>query len=354
MNDARMNQDDSAPQNRLPAAAAPPNPIGVVVIGRNEGTRLTSCLRSLRPFAERTVYVDSGSTDDSVSVARSLGVHTLQLDPARPFSAARARNEGFELLLKLFPDLQYVQFMDGDCEVAMEWPLQAAQFLRTRPDVGVVWGGQREKYPRRTLYNHLCDLEWQQGPRGEALECGGNALMRVQAFRAVRGYRSDLICGEEPELCVRLRRAGWRIWRLEAPMAKHDAAMVHFRQWWRRMRRGGYAFAQGAHLHGASPERLWISQARRAWLWGLCVPLAVILGAALFGPAALLLLLAYPLQIGRIALRDRGGDPGRRGSADRWLYATAVVLAKFPELLGHLSFRVHALTRVPARLIEYK
>lgn len=347
---------DNGPGTRSTAPAVPTeaHPLGIVVIGRNEGARLLGCLQSLRSFAARAVYVDSGSSDESVSISRALGIPTLELDPSRPFTAARARNEGFELLLKLYPHLQYVQFVDGDCEVAAEWPRQAAQFMATRPDVGVVWGGQREKYPGRTLYNHLCDLEWQQGPRGEAMECGGNALMRVRAFREVQGYRPELICGEEPELCVRLRRAGWRIWRIEAPMAMHDAAMLHFRQWWRRMQRGGYAFAQGAHLHGASPERLWISQSRRAWLWGLCVPLAVLLGAALFGPTALLLLLVYPLQITRIALRGRGDAPGRRSSRDRWLYATAVVLAKFPELLGQLSFRAHSLTRVQARLIEYK
>lgn len=349
-----MMEDTPGTDSARPPAATEEPALGVVVIGRNEGARLAACLRSLRAFAHHTVYVDSGSNDESVSFSRGLGIATLELDPSRPFTAARARNEGFELLLKLYPEVQYVQFVDGDCEVADEWPREAALFMSTRPDVGVVWGGQREKYPRRTLYNHLCDLEWQQGPRGEARECGGNALMRVRAFHEVRGYRAELICGEEPELCVRLRRAGWRIWRLEAPMAMHDAAMVHFRQWWRRMQRGGYAFAQGARLHGASPERLWISQSRRAWFWGFGVPAAVILGAALLGPMALLLLILYPLQIARIALRGTRDVPGRRSSPDRWLYASAVVLAKFPELLGQLTFLLHSLTRVQARLIEYK
>ena len=46
--------------------------------------------------------------------------------------------------------------------------------------------------------------------------------------RAVGGFRDDLIAGEEPELCVRLRAAGWRIWRLlESDMAFHDAAMFY-------------------------------------------------------------------------------------------------------------------------------
>jgi Glycosyl transferase family group 2 len=328
--------------------AGAPCRLGVVVIGRNEGGRLASCLASVSSLAERTVYVDSGSSDDSVSLSRSRGIATLELDRGTPFTAARARNEGFELLCRLHPDVEYVQFVDGDCELAQDWPQQAARFICRHPHIGIVWGGQREKFPRHSLYNRLCDLEWQQAPMGETLECGGNALVRVAALQQVGGYRGELICGEEPELCLRLRRAGWRIWRIEAPMTLHDAAMDHFRQWWRRMRRGGYAFAQGAHLHGAAPERLWVSQSCRAWGWGLCLPAAVACGTVLYGYPALLLLVAYPLQIMRIALR------ARRWSADSWLHATALVLAKFPELLGQLSFLTHTLSRAQARLIEYK
>ena len=64
-------------------------------------------------------------------------------------------------------------------------------------------------------------------------------MVRVDAFRQVSGYRTDLICGEEPELCVRLRKAGWRIWRCAGDMTLHDAARFRFDQWWKRMVRGG-------------------------------------------------------------------------------------------------------------------
>jgi hypothetical protein len=36
--------------------------------------------------------------------------------------------------------------------------------------------------------------------------------------------RAAQSAGEEPELCVRLRRRGWRILRLDAEMTRHDAA----------------------------------------------------------------------------------------------------------------------------------
>ena len=54
--------------------------IGVVVIGRNEGERLRRCLESLGPHLAATVYVDSGSADGSVALARSLGAETVELD----------------------------------------------------------------------------------------------------------------------------------------------------------------------------------------------------------------------------------------------------------------------------------
>ena len=107
--------------------------------------------------------------------------------------------------------------------------------------------------------------------------------MRVKALEAVGGFREDLIAGEEPELCVRLRAKGWRIWRLDSDMALHDAAMNRFAQWWQRNMRSGYSFAQGAYLHGALPERHFVWESLRPWFWGICLPLACLLAGLMFG-----------------------------------------------------------------------
>lgn len=321
--------------------------IGVVVIGRNEGQRLERCLASLVGAADLVVYVDSGSTDGSVRMARGLGVEVLELDMARPFTAARARNEGFAVARRLLPAMRYVQFVDGDCEVAAGWLSRARAFLDAQPQVAVACGRRRERFPQRSVYNLLCDLEWDT-PVGEAKACGGDALMRVDAFVAMAGYRPDLIAGEEPELCVRLRGAGWKVWRLDAEMTLHDAAMTRFSQWWRRSLRTGYAFAEGAALHGAAPERHWLRESRRAWLWGLGVPLAAVLAAALSGGWGALLLLLYPLQVLRLA--RRGGNAPR----ENLQRAFFLVLGKFPEMLGQVKFLLNRLGAGRAALIEYK
>ena len=74
--------------------------IGFVAIGRNEGARIERCLRALKAQSDRVIYVDSDSKDDSVATAKRLGVSVIELDHARPFTAARSRNEGFAALIE--------------------------------------------------------------------------------------------------------------------------------------------------------------------------------------------------------------------------------------------------------------
>ncbi|MNN00894.1 hypothetical protein D3C81_1134980 [compost metagenome] len=279
--------------------------------------------------------------------ASALGVEVLTLDMTIPFTAARARNEGFACLQKALPAVRHVQFVDGDCEVDAGWIVTAQAFLDAHPQVAVVCGRRRERFPQHSVYNWLCDLEWDT-PLGETKACGGDALMRVDAFVAVAGYRSALIAGEEPELCVRLRAAGWKVWRLAAEMTLHDAAMTRFGQWWRRSVRAGYAYAEGASLHGAPPERHWLRESRRAWLWGLGIPLLVALASIWVGPWALLLLLVYPLQMLRLARR------GGRSARENAVQAVFLVLGKFPEMLGQMRFVLNRYTAGNPALIEYK
>lgn len=320
---------------------------GVVIIGRNEGDRLVRCLASLTSRLSQLVYVDSGSTDDSVNVARSMGADIVALDMTVPFTAARARNEGFERMRKLFPQCGFVQFVDGDCEVSPLWLESALSFLDTNPGVAAVCGRRRERFPEKTVYNMLCDIEWDT-PIGEAKACGGDVLMRVEAFENVHGFRPDLIAGEEPELCVRLRASGWKIWRLDHEMTLHDAAMTRFGQWWKRTLRCGYTYAEGVHLHGAPPERHRVRESRRVWIWGLGMPVMTGIMVCLFGAWGLTVLLIYLLQLIRLALR------GRQSARNNWLYALFLVLGKFPEAIGQLKFVYNRLSGKTARLIEYK
>lgn len=320
---------------------------GVVVIGRNEGERLRRCLASIVGQAEAVVYVDSGSTDGSVELARFFGVRTIDLDMRVPFTAARARNAGFALLREVRPDLGYVQFVDGDCELAPGWLQAACAFLDNHADVAMVCGKLRERYPDRSVYNLLCDIEW-DAPPGESRACGGNAMARIGALAVAGGYRDALIAGEEPELCLRLRAAGWKVWRLPDEMAWHDAAMMRFGQWWWRAVRGGYAYAEGAYLHGSSTERHGVVESRRIWWWAALLPALIFLAVMLAGSWGFVLLVVYPLQVVRLARR------GKRSAIENLAWALFNVLGKFPQLIGQLRFHSARLAAGAARLIEYK
>jgi GT2 family glycosyltransferase len=319
---------------------------GVVAIGRDEGERLRQCLRALSAAA-MVVYVDSGSTDGSARWARANGAHVIELDMGLPFTAARARNAGFKRLQELAPDLTCVQFIDADCELDPTWPQTALSFLHSNDDVALVAGRLRERAPEKSVYNWLCDREW-EGRAGETRACGGIVMIRSAALVAAGGYRDDLIAGEEPELCVRLREKGWRIWRLDAEMALHDAAMTRFSQWWRRAMRGGYAFAQGAHLHGRSPDRHWVWESRRAAMWGVWLPLMCLLCGLLLGPWGWAASLIYPIQVARQMVRNRGPI------GDRATLAFFQVFGRFPEALGQMRFLRDKMLGLQARLIEYK
>jgi GT2 family glycosyltransferase len=322
--------------------------VGVVVIGRNEGQRLVRCLKSLSGKGFIVVYVDSGSTDSSMNEATKLGAKTLTLDMKIPFTAARARNAGFQHLMQISPNLKFVQFVDGDCEVMPDWINTGVDFLEMHHNVAIVSGRCRERHPEQSTYNLMCDLEWNT-PIGEAKASGGNALMRVNAFQEVNGFRNQLIAGEEPELGVRLRLAGWKIWRLDAEMVLHDAAMTKFSQWWKRNIRGGYAFAEGANLHGAPPERHWVKESRRSWIWGLVIPVVIILAGFFNWKYGLIIALIYPIQIFRLAMKNK-----KELKPHLLLLACFSVLGKFAEVYGQLRFHYQRLFGRVVQLIEYK
>lgn len=321
--------------------------IATVIIGRNEGARLVACLASVPKDRGEIVYVDSGSTDGSVAAAIEAGAQVVELDTSIPFTAARARNEG---VAAIEAPHDYIQFIDGDCALDAGWLDKAVTFLETTPKAGAVCGRLRERFPEASVYNRICDVEWNMRP-GTLITCGGNSMMRFDMFKEAGGFTPGLIAGEEPELCARLRGEGWEIWCIAEEMGLHDAAILRFGQYWKRSRRGGYAYAIGVDLH-----RLWVSRVIKALIWGIALPLVIVAAALLFGPVMLGLALIYPLQVARMARgvsRDMAEDIGDdKGFA--WRYAFLMMVGKFAEAVGVLDFAQKKLRGKRATIIEYK
>ena len=329
---------------------------GVVVIGRNEGERLRRCIGSLADTPAR-VYVDSASSDDSVAWARGEGVHVIELSTPPKLTAARGRNAGLRHLVAAYPELRYVQFVDGDCEVQPGWLAAAAAALDADPELGAVFGRRRERHPERSIYNALCDDEWNV-PVGEALTCGGDVMCRIDAVSAIGGYDETMIAGEDPDMSTRLRQTGWRIRRLDADMTLHDAAILHFGQWWKRAKRAGHAFAELAHRHPGIGRPDWSRSCHSSVVWSVGLPaatIATIVLALFVGPWPLLLtvalLLLWPLKMIQLARRAR--HEGLAGPVAR-ARGAAFLVAKFPQTLGILEFHANRAQRRESRLIEYK
>ncbi|MFT7392289.1 MAG: GT2 family glycosyltransferase [Paracoccaceae bacterium] len=347
------------------AAPALARRIGLVAIGRNEGARLRACLTRAAALAEAgaigpQVYVDSGSTDDSVATAQALGAHVVHLDVSGGFTAGKARNAG-AAALRAMSDPELIQFVDGDADLVEGWLDIAVAALDADPQLGAVAGRRREKFPGATIFNQLCDMEWNT-PVGEAAAIGGDALYRAAAFHEVGGFDPHFICGEEPELNFRMRAKGWRIRRLDADMTLHDADMIRWSQWWKRTERTGWAFAEGAATYGATAEGYNKREARRIRLWGVLAPAAVLacLIAGLAIPAirapaltlAALGALVWPLMALRIARRRARdfGDPMAHGL----LYGALVMLGKPAEAVGARRYARARARGDRGRIIEYK
>ena len=329
-----------------------PLTVGIVVIGRNEGDRLVQCLKSLLPAGCPVVYVDSGSADGSAATARAIGADVIELDHAKPFSAARGRNEGFGHLFMQYPEIGFVQFLDADCTLLPDWIAAAVNALLNDPKRSAVVGHLMERNAGASVYNRLCAMEWRSsaGDLQNYGHFGGISMIRAKVFHDLGGFRTDVIAGEDSELGVRMGLAGYKITKLDISMATHDAGMTSFRQWWRRAVRAGHAIGQRYDINGRSAGRDCERERRSTIFWGIGLPLMVL---ALVFPTqglSLLLLVAYPALGIRIWHYRKGiGDR----SNDAAIYAIFTLVAKFANAVGLLKFLLNRRAR-KYEIIEYK
>lgn len=326
--------------------------LAVIIIGRNEGARLEPSLRSVRDVGLPLIYVDSGSSDGSVDIARRLDVPVHELDPGRPFSAARARNEGLDQALCRWPEIENVLFLDGDCVLCAQFPAAAVATLELHKDCIIVTGHLTERNPEASRYNRLCAIEW-RGPAGRMENMnglGGIMVVRVSGFRDVGGFNENAIAGEEPDLGVRLVLAGYSLIKIDEPMATHDAQILTFGQWWKRAVRGGHAVAHRYALHGRTRLRDGRRQLLSALFWGFALPVAILVLLWPTRGLSLFLCAGYGVIYWRVfRYYRRSGVAG----PDARLAAEFNIYSRFAHFLGVLRYCANRL-RGRFHLIEYK
>jgi acetyltransferase-like isoleucine patch superfamily enzyme/GT2 family glycosyltransferase len=338
--------------SRLEPVPSAPLAVSVVVIGRNEGERLIRCLASVKaarwdgvPY--ELIYVDSRSSDDSVTRATGMGAQVRVLDDASP-CAAKARNVGWRLARG-----EFILFLDGDTELDADFVRHAAATLAD-PRLCAAWGHRRESRPEQSLYTRVLDLDWVY-PTGRTLYFGGDVLVRRAALVAVGGFDPTLKAGEEPELCARLRAEGWAIEHIDVPMTRHDLAVTTFRAWWRRAYRSGIAYAEVADRMRRRGDVLWQHEAARDFRHGLLFVAAplVLVAALAWSPAAALVLVGLALALlARTASRCAWKAPGR--TLLHWQYAVFSHAQKIPALFGQFAWRRARRRSAEIGLVDYK
>ena len=329
----------------------------IVVIGRNEGERLKRCLQSL-PADVACIYVDSGSQDGSLEHAKGLGLDVVDLPLGAGFTAARARNAGIDRIAALPSPPAFIQMLDGDCELDAGWIDAAIKALTAESGDVAVFGRLRERFPEASLYNRMCDEEWNV-PVGPVRSCSGNAMFRFAPLQQSGGYDATLIAGEEIDLCLRLASSGWTFRRIDADMALHDVDMAHFSQWWQRMRRAGFAFAEHVWRRRTGADPAWSAAVFRMIFWAIGLPVAIMTAGSfgyvrssdLLSGAAVLMVGLYPLQWLRRFMRSYGtsGDIGYA-----MLYSGLSSLDKFAQFSGAVRFLIQKMLRRSGKIIEHK
>jgi cellulose synthase/poly-beta-1,6-N-acetylglucosamine synthase-like glycosyltransferase len=306
---------------------------GCVVIGRNEGERLGRALRAAVPCFAATFYVDSNSSDGSRELAASTGATVVALETG-PYTPARGRKVGLDELVKARPELEFVQFIDGDCLLEPDWVKIALEYLDEHPKVGAVFGRRREERVRESLYSRLMDIDWEHPP-GSVTNFGGDALVRTRPLLEAGSWSSDTINAEDIDASLRLRKLGYDIVRLATPMTLHDARMTRFGEYFRRAVRAGYGYLEVGLRYRHGPGRFLLRRAASALFYAGVVPVAVVVLAvsrSIFVVVPLFLLLRV-LVVTTLAARRRGADLGTAVT-----YAVFNLICKAGSLWGSLRF----------------
>ncbi len=234
--------------------------IDCVIIGVNAAASLAMCINSIKqsdyPQDRLTIiYVDGGSSDDSIAIAESLqGVQVISLNLQHP-TPGLGRNAGW-----INSSAPFVQFLDSDTILDPSWLRSGVKAFQD--DIAAVMGYRQEIDRARSVFNWIASLEWNSQP-GDAESFGGDVMIKRHFLEETGGYDEILVGGEDPELSRRIRLKGWRIRQLGVNMTYHDLAMTRISQYFKRAYRSGYGFAAVIDRFSSTSCSFWKKEFRR-------------------------------------------------------------------------------------------
>lgn len=202
--------------------------LSVVLIARNQertiGRLIESVLRETADLDVREVILaDSASSDRTVEIALSYPIAVLGLPEGDWLCPAAGRYAGFAATSG-----EDVLFLDGDMELCEGWLASALLTLTKAPYVAAVAG--------RVIDSHRGVAELPTDPLSrltvgdeagwEVPHPAGAAVYRSAALEEVGCFNPYLRSDEEPELALRLRARGYRIFSLDRPAVMHFQPMA--------------------------------------------------------------------------------------------------------------------------------
>jgi glycosyltransferase involved in cell wall biosynthesis len=225
--------------------------LSVIVIGRNEAARIERCLRSVLASLENVgdyevIYVDSASEDESVAIAARFPIRILQLRRHWTLTPSAGRFIGFRHAAGRF-----LAFVDGDTVLHPAWLGASCAFLRENPEFGGVAGAVDKacfsddgSSAPADANRGRCD---RQAVAASVPSLGGIATYRREAMEQAGTFNPFLPTGEECEVALRIRRAGYKLARIAAPMCvTHSLPPESIREIMRRSR--AHLYDYGATL----------------------------------------------------------------------------------------------------------
>jgi glycosyltransferase involved in cell wall biosynthesis len=243
------------------------NELSVILISRNQEWNIArlveSVLRETAPLpSTEIVLVDSASTDRTTEIAARYPITVLRLRPNQRLTAAAGRYVGYKRTTG-----NLVLFLDGDMELCQGWLEQAIAVMQSRSEVGVVCG--------RLIHRPVAPIkpadEPPEFPNADVAGCddvraGGAAMYRRSVMEQVGTWNPYLYSDEEPEICLRIRYAGYRILRLARPIVFHYSAPADSVStlFGRRSRNLWLGFGQNIRYFLGSPL-LWLYLRERGW-----------------------------------------------------------------------------------------
>jgi cellulose synthase/poly-beta-1,6-N-acetylglucosamine synthase-like glycosyltransferase len=323
--------------------------IDIVIIGLNCEKTLEKCICSVLKIDYNMdfidiYYVDGGFNDNSKKIAQKYSkVNIIELNLEYP-TPGKQRNEGW-----LKGNSKYVQFIDSDTILDKNWLKKAVNEIKKDKKIGAICGNRKELYPEKSIFNWIGNLEWNLA-YGEISEFGGDVLIKREVLEKTKGYNSNLVAGEDPELSHRIIKLGYKIVRINTDMTKHDLAMTTVKQYLKRAYRTGYAFAEVNFLH----NEMWKTEVKRILKRGgislglISIGLLLILINKILA-VSIILLGIYILFRPRLQLVKKFMYNLKLTKKESKLYCWHLSVIVLPQLIGVLRYYIGKILNKPLR-----